>query len=151
MLLNLDMIKFKVSREDMKKAIENNNIIVCIYFSFLIKKSIVILKDDDYEIYGKCDDCICIVYDEKEMLYKIYNEYTNSELSFFTELMINKRMKKYIDNDINEKLNTYILKDLKDIADKLKILTYTIQDNKKKNCLKNELKDIIKKKLEEYK
>jgi hypothetical protein len=99
-------------------------IIILLFYFYslsLLKKSIVILKDDDYEIYSKCDDCICIVYDEKEMLYKIYNEYTNSELSFFTELMINKRMKKYIDNDINEKLNNiYIKKDLKDIADKLK-------------------------------
>jgi hypothetical protein len=32
----------------------------------LLKKSIVILKDDDYEIYSKCDDCICIVYDSKK-------------------------------------------------------------------------------------
>jgi hypothetical protein len=38
------------------------------------------------------------------MLYKIYNEYTNRNYHF-TELMINKRMKKYIDNDINEKID----------------------------------------------
>jgi hypothetical protein len=151
MNLNLDMIKFKVSREDMKKAIENNNIIVCIYFSFLIKKSIVILKDNDYEIYGVCDDCICIVYDENEQIYKIYDENATGPLLFFIELMINKRLKTYIENDCIEKLNTYLLKDLKDIADRLKILTYKLENNKKKNYLKNELKDIINKKLEEYK
>lgn len=151
MTLNLDMIKLKIPREDMKLAIEKNDIIVCIYFSFLIKKSIVILKNGDYEIYGACNDCICIIFDENEKIYKINDENASGQLTFFTELMINKRIKTYIENDYIEKLNTYLLKDLKDISDKLKIPTHKIEDNKKKNYLKNELKDIIKKKLEEYK
>jgi hypothetical protein len=62
--------------------------------------------------------------------------------------MIEKRIKIMIENDIIEKLNSFLLKDLKDIADKLKIQTFKIEDNKKKNLLKNELKDLIKLKLE---
>jgi hypothetical protein len=146
MLLNLDMLKLKISKDDMRKAIVNEDIIVCIYFAFLLKKNIVLITTDDIEIYGNNDECIAIEYNIDEKIYKI--SHIIGSLDFFKQLMIEKRIKIMIENDIIEKLNSFLLKDLKDIADKLKIQTFKIEDNKKKNLLKNELKDLIKLKLE---
>jgi len=151
MVLNLDMIKLHISRDDMKKAIENEDNIICVYFAFLLKKNIAVFKDNDIEIYGNFDDCISINYEQHLKLYKICDTYTTGPIQFFKELMINKRIEKMLENDIIEKLNTFLLKDLKDIADKIKIPIYKLEGNKKKNLLKNELKDIIKQKFEEYK
>ena len=151
MILNLDMIKLQISRDDMKKAIDQEDNIVCIYFAFLLKKNIAVFKDNDIQIYGNFDDCIAINYDQNSKIYKICDTYTTGPTQFFKELMIQKRIKIMLDNDIIEKLNTFLLKDLKDTADKIKLPTYKLEGNKKKNLLKNELKDIIKQKIEEYK
>ena len=158
MVLNLDMIKLQISSDDMKKAIDKEDNIVCIYFAFLLKKNIAIFKDNDIEIYGNFDDCIAITYDKNNKLYKICETCQEALIpngmgptKFFKELMIKKRIKIMLDNNIIEKLNTFLLKDLKDIADRIKLPTYKLEGNKKKNLLKNELKDIIKQKIEEYK
>jgi len=149
--LNLGMIKLQISKDEMKKAIDNEDIIVCIYFAFILKKNIVLYKDDDIEIYGNYDECIVISFDPIEKVYKISDINTKDNVDFYKRLMIDKRLKMMIENNFIEKLNTFLLKDLKDTADKLHIPTYKIEENKKKNLLKNELKDKIKQKIEEYK
>lgn len=151
MVLNLDMIKLQISSDDMKKAINNEDNIVCIYFAFLLKKNIAIFKDNDIEIYGNFDDCIAIKYNCDEQNLKVYKICDTCPTQFFKELMIRERIKIMLKNDVIEKLNTFLLKDLKEIADKIKIPIYKLEGNKKKNLLKNELKDTIKQKFEEYK
>ncbi len=127
---------------------------VCIYLSDLIKKNIVIKSIVDNDIV-ECNlypnDTIkeCIV------LHKFQNIYTYfkiDDIDVVKEDIIKFKILKYIKDGTYSKLDTYLVKDLKDIADNLNIQTYyKDDDNKRKSYLKNELKELIKKKFDLYK
>lgn len=147
LILSLDIIKIKISRDNMRKYIETGDNNVCIYISKIINVTIILKINTDFEIYGNLDNCICLSKDDNNE----FNIDSINSLIFYKNLIIMDRIHKYHENNILEKLNSFLLKDLKEIADKIDILTFKIEENKKKNYLKNELKDIIKIKLEEHK
>lgn len=144
LILGLDIIKIKISRDNMKKYIETGDNQACIYISQIIKSTIIIKINTDFEIYGNLDNCICL----NKNINNEFNIDSTGTLIYYKTLIINDRISKYHKDNILEKLNLLLLKDLKEIADKIDISTFKMEENKKKNYLKNELKDIIKIKLE---
>jgi len=115
------------------------------YMSVILNKTIIIQRDQGVYVYEsnkrKPLDGLWIY--ETQLNYE--------ELSYlaYKEKYYNSRKIYYLANTISsaEKLNTLLVKELKDIADDLGLETTIIENGKKKNLLKDNLKEIIKKNL----
>jgi len=106
------------------------------YLTLLFEKSIAIQDANDIKIYGNYDDV---------MLYE--NSFKDMTLSDCKIMKYDLRRSHYILNNTEEKLNNLLVKDLKAIAEDLGLETTKLENGKKKNLLKAELKDVIKAKL----
>ena len=138
--------KIDYTKEEIIKSIDETTIYdrvpVYYYIAIVLGKAIGIVCDDDlklFEIKGLGNECLLI--DEKQLTYE-----TLPTCDFKTR-MYSFREKKHRETNTLEKLNTFLVKDLKAIADDLGLQTFKIEDSKKKNLLKEELKDLIKAKL----
>ncbi len=132
----LSKLGFKES--DVNEAINNNDNREALYhyLSFLFEKSIAIQESDNIKIYGSND--IVMFYD---------NSFKDMTFSECKNLKYDLRKSHHINQNTEEKLNDLLVKDLKVIAEDLGLETTKVENGKKKNLLKAELKDVIKAKL----
>jgi hypothetical protein len=127
--------KLGISEGDINNAINNqcNREPLYHYLSHLFEKSIAIQEVENINIYGSHDTVLLYEDNIKELD-------MNNCLNIKYELRKNHHLK-------NEKLNDLLVKDLKVIAEDLGLETTKLENGKKKNLLKAELKDVIKVKL----
>ena len=115
------------------------------YMSIILNKTIIIQRDQNVYIYESNKR------KNLDGLWIYENELNYEELSYiaYKEKYYNSRKIYYLANTISsaEKLNTLLVKELKDIAEELGLETTIIENGKKKNLLKDNLKEIIKKNL----
>lgn len=115
------------------------------YMSVILNKTIIIQREQGVYVYesNKRKNLDGLWIYETQLNYE--------ELSYvaYKEKYYNSRKIYYLANTISsaEKLNTLLVKKLKDIADDLGLETTIIENGKKKNLLKDNLKEIIKKNL----
>jgi hypothetical protein len=115
------------------------------YMSVILNKTIIIQREQGVYVYesNKRKNLDGLWIYETQLNYE--------ELSYlaYKEKYYNSRKIYYLANTISsaEKLNTLLVKELKDIADDLGLETTIIENGKKKNLLKDNLKEIIKKNL----
>lgn len=115
------------------------------YMSIILNKTIIIQREQSVYVYesNKRKNLDGLWIYETQLSYE--------ELSYlaYKEKYYNSRKIYYLANNISsaEKLNTLLVKELKDIADDLGLETTIIENGKKKNLLKDNLKEIIKKNL----
>jgi hypothetical protein len=136
--------KLSIIKSDIIEAFKDKNDRDALYkyVSVVINKSIAIHKSDTITLFENTKsgtDCLYI--NENTLSYEniTLNEAKN-------RYNLNRKLH-YTNTITSEKLNDYIVKDLKTIAEELGLETTKIEDNKKKNLLKAELKEIIKTKL----
>ena len=137
---NLTLIKMKKTTKSLIETLDNNDFDICYYISDMLKKTIIV---DKYKIYGNYDNYLCFN--------KNNNVYIFDNSLITKEEVYNRHIHNYINNNILKKLNSLLLNDIKTIAENLNIPLFKVEENKNKLLLKNELKNIIKTKLEEYK
>lgn len=126
------------------------------FLSFIansIHHNIFVWNDKDKQWFVGLDEssCACLVYkdipswDKPKILKDGLQEMLKEVVQF--------RAKQYISNGVMQKLNQYLVPELKDIAHHLYIPTTTTSptSGKPKNLLKSELKELVKNKLLEYK
>ena len=136
--------KLSITKSDILEAFKDKNDRDNLYkyVSIVIGKSIAIQKSDTvtlFEFSKNKEDCLFV--NENTLSYE--NVSLNEAINRY-----NSSRKLYYTNTItSEKLNDYLVKDLKTIAEELGLETTKIEDDKKKNLLKAELKEIIKTKL----
>jgi len=115
------------------------------YMSVILNKTIIIQRDHSVYVYESNKR------KNLDGLWIYENELNYEELSYiaYKEKYYNNRKIYYLANTISsaEKLNTLLVKELKDIAEDLGLETTIIENGKKKNLLKDNLKEIIKKNL----
>jgi hypothetical protein len=139
----------KVAGFDKNKVgaqIQSQSFDVCFCISEFIKKSIVIkhANSTTWDIYGTNDECILISHTNDT-----YNLESSGNLCDVKRQIIKERIAQYDKDGLLQKLNSLLVKDLKEIAEKLDIPLFKTEDGKKKTYLKNELKDLIKTKIVE--
>lgn len=118
-----------------------------ITISTFLKKTLVIKVDNMYEITGSYDDFILV---EKKNTNFIIIRDCNMTMSDICKHNTDTIIKKYIQDGILTKLDKMVVKELKDLAEKINVNTFKIENNKKKQLLKNEIKDVLKTKFDEY-
>jgi hypothetical protein len=136
--------KLSITKSDITEAFKDKNDRDALYkyVSIVINKSIAIHKSDTITLFeNNKSGSDCLFINENELSYE---NITLNEGK--TRYNLNRKLY-YINTITLEKLNDYIVKDLKTIAGELGLETTKIEDNKKKNLLKAELKEIIKIKL----
>lgn len=116
--------------------------------SLFLKKTIIIKEDNIYSITGSYDDYILI--DKKQSNYSLIKELDSKKLTDFYNHNIETIIKSYINDGILTKLDKMMVKELKDIAEKINVNTFKIENNKKRQLLKNEIKDVLKTKFDKY-
>lgn len=116
--------------------------------STFLKKTVVVKVDNIYEITGSYDEFI-LIEKKNDKLY-IHIDACNMTLDDIHKHNTSIMMKKYINDGIIDKLDKMIVKELKDLAEKLNVNTFKIENNKKKQLLKNEIKDVLKTKFDNY-
>ena len=113
-----------------------------VYLSRLINKSIVINGDN----YIEYIENISINASKESLIIKEINgdfEIIEEELN--KEKILNTKISNYLKDNLVNKLDKILVKELKTIAEDLEIPLFKLDDNnKKKPLLKNELKDLIK-------
>ena len=113
-----------------------------VYISRLINKSIVINGDN----YIEYIENISINASKESLIIKEINgdfEIIEEELN--KEKILNTKISNYLKDNLVNKLDKILVKELKTIAEDLEIPLFKLDDNnKKKPLLKNELKDLIK-------
>lgn len=151
LIMNVNVLRPKrsgLTKDDIIKMFDNNDFAVCNVISNLFKKTIVI----DRQVYGTYDTCIILKKNGDEYIVES-NLPTNDSLSRedVVKHIENDYANDYIKQSILEKLNTVLLSELRTIASNIGIPLYKIEEGKKRNYLKQELKDLINTKLESYK
>lgn len=145
------------TNEDIINYIKNSDEKMCIYLCKLLNKNIairVISEDVEYNLFKYDDTLDCLIIDKviNENNISVYTYYkTETFLNTITEI-IKQRIIQYIKDGTYTKIESMLVKELKDLANSLEVPSfYKDDENKKKPYLKNELKDEIKKKFDLYK
>jgi len=139
---NIDSLsnrKHKVSIDQFNAYWDSCDIQMCEVFANLLHKTIAIkCTDEKWRVYGDFETCIII------------ND--NGDAFAFDSLKSSDTVKKSIQDQrldkhgrlqTVQKLNTMLLTDLKEIATELDIPLQKVDNGKKKNYLKGELRDLI--------
>ena len=145
------------TNEDIIKYIETSDEKMCIYLCKLLSKNIAIRlvsDNSEYNLFKYDDTFDCLIIDktirENDMV--VYTYYKTDTFSNTINDIITQRVIHYIKDGTSSKLDSLLVKDLKELANNLEVpLFYKDDENKKKPYLKNELKDEIKKKFDLYK
>lgn len=132
--------KLKLTPEDVLKAIDNpddsTKSHVIYYVSLIIQKVIAIENENKIDIYNENLSTTLMI-----------NEQTLSMVVMSTEdaqkMAYKKNIKYHKIQKTLENLNKLLVKDLKLLAEDLGIVTTKTENNKKRNLLKEELKDHI--------
>lgn len=123
-------------------VIERKPLIV--YFSRLVNKCIAI-ENQDGTIISNNNAC-----SEKGLYLRIHDEMNKFEImdkNEFNDHVMKTKVAYYLKNNYLNKLDTLLVKDLKATAEDLEICIVREEDGKKKPLLKNDLKQVIKEKL----
>jgi hypothetical protein len=136
--------KCGVTVEDVLKSIDIGEKRNALYYmiGILLNKCVCMEGEDDimmYEISNNAKDCLLI--NEKNLVATVVNMETCKAKKFEMRTIFHKR------HTTEEKLNTLLVKELKELAEELGLPTTEIENGKKKNLLKGKLKDVIKLKL----
>ena len=110
------------------------------YVSILAERSILVLSDVDANLYCNSFDA-CKIIDT----HKLSCEETS--ISDAKRLFYEKNLSRLKESMTLEKLNLLLVKSLKDTAESIGCETSKIEDGKKRNLLKAELREVIKLKL----
>lgn len=148
MLSHLEISNVKhtgLNKSSIKEWIDAKDIELCHFMSVFTKKTIAI-NDGTWRTFGSHPECVVINY-----MNDVYSFEGTSTYDELQKKIINERIKKLDQDGTLQKLNSLLVKDLKNIAEELYIETFKVEDGKKKSYLKPELKDLINKKIEEYK
>lgn len=152
LIMTLDMVKdndIVVKKTEAKLFIEENKYeFIMHYICHVINKSIAIVGDVNQTVFGTHNSCLVIEPDSSGSFIVVDDNAISSDIRKF---ILNDKIKHYITEGIPQKLNALLVKELKNIATDLNIPLTHVVDNKRKSLLKNELKDLIAIKFEEYK
>lgn len=135
--------KFGATKEATLAAIDDttdNRDALMFYLGILLDKNIAIKTDNDICIF-EVGKLTCLLIDPTNQ--------SNKELDLLQcrDLKYDARKSYHINENTLGKLNDMLVKDLKALAEELGICTTKVEDGKRKNLLKAELKDVIKVKL----
>lgn len=135
--------KFGATKELTLAAIDDsgdNRDPLMYYLSILLDKNIAIKTDHDIHVY-EIGKLTCLLIDPSNQ--------TNKEIDLLAcrNLKYDARKSFHIHENTLGKLNDMLVKDLKELAEELGVCTTKVEDGKRKNLLKAELKDVIKVKL----
>ena len=126
-----------------RECLKDEKVEILNWLSYFLKKTIVLKRNVPAEViklYGTGEECIVI--EEAVDHYLLTTE--KDETSQWKEAMRKTFSLKYTP----EKLNTVLVKDLRNIAEELEIPLFKTEEGKKKYYLKNDLKDMIIKSLQ---
>ena len=144
--------KSTYDKAKMLTYLKEGDVSLCDYLSLLVKKNIVIftIADETYKTFTKDGINECVIIEKGRD--NIYRFLRYGEMEHIQRDIDDKKMAKYVNEGILERLGTMLIKDLKELADDIGVpTTYKTDDNKKKQYLKNDLKEGIKKKFDLYK
>jgi hypothetical protein len=117
-----------------------------VYLSRLINKSIIIYNNIDN--YIEHIENISINVKDTLVLKETNGNFEIIEEEFNKDKILNTKISNYLKDNLVDKLDILLVKELKIIAENLDITLFKLdENNKKKPLLKNELKDLIKEKL----
>jgi hypothetical protein len=133
------------NKNTIKGWIDAQDIELCNFMSVFTKKTIAI-KDDTWHTFGALPECIVI-----NCVNDVYSLVDTTTYDDLQKKIVIERIKRLEEDGTLQKLNSLLVKDLKNIAEELYIDTFKVEDGKKKSYLKPELKDLINRKIEEYK
>ena len=134
---------FGYDRVSYQQFLKNEDLKILNWLSHFLKKTIVlklINPDITFNFYGTEDNCIVIEEDNHGTFVLLNNNDTveNWKVKKFQILASKYSV---------EKLNSMLIKDLKNIAQELEIPLFKVENDKKKSYLKNDLRDMIISKL----
>ena len=139
--MNDKIVNFKNKMKDVKA--EDH----LLFISKLINKTLVLkVSETDFSIYGKYEKCIVLEVKQNNT-YSILQD--DVDYNTMISSIVDARIKAYLDDNILEKLNKFLVKDLQEVAHKLYLPIHNKQT--KKLFVKKELKEVIIDKLEAYK
>jgi hypothetical protein len=134
---------FGYDRDCYHEFLKNENIQILNWLCHFLKNTIVVKSNvtGDITLFGL--ESVCIVIEEN-----INSQYILTSSKDSTSKWKEEKQKLLASRYTPEKLNSMLIKDLKELAKDLEISLFKTEDGKKKNYLKNELKDMIVKSLQ---
>lgn len=153
LVIHIDQLpKNKKTAKDVKDAIQSNFIddFLMNYTSFVVKRAVALCKNEDWTLVNAGDyhDCVMITLDENGSCTLLSPSTSITEVK---KQIVKDRIEYLWNNNIFQKLNDMLVKDLRDIAERLWLPTFKVVEHKKKNYLKNELKEVIQETVQQYK
>lgn len=133
------MKKYGYNRDDVIASIDQPAESLYLYVMLLLEKSV--LRKTDMKLYENYGKERCLVLDEVSLTCD------EVSLSDAKNIVVAHNVAKHKDTTSLEKLNTLLVKELKELAEELGCETTKIEEGKKKNLLKAELREVIKAKL----
>lgn len=128
---------FGYGRDSYHEFLENEDKRILNWICYFLNKTIVLKSNiADIILFGTEEGCIVI---EEN----IHSQYILSNSKDLTSKWKTEKKKLLALKYTPEKLNSMLVKDLKEVAKELDISLFKIEDGKKKNYLKNDLKDMI--------
>lgn len=153
LLIHIEQVpKNKKTAKDVQDALRSNIIdeFLMNYTSFVIKRAVALRQNHDWFLVnaGDYQDCVIIASNEDGICTLVSPSTPIREVK--TQI-VKDRVHNLWNNNVFQKLNDMLVKDLRDIAERLWLPTSKVVENKKKNYLKNELKDVIQETVQQYK